>query len=128
MALLCASMHKFFLSSIWNESEHINTLPGILTENADEFHSNEDIIEAVGEIISSSCRGVSNAQVNDLCKGVLCLLHSEGLVFQIFIPQYSETVSITATICMYIQLKPFIAIKLMVLFLILELLDLPTLF
>uniref|UniRef100_A0A914WTW6 ABC transporter domain-containing protein n=1 Tax=Plectus sambesii TaxID=2011161 RepID=A0A914WTW6_9BILA len=47
----------------------------VLTENAEEFTSVEDIYEAVGEHIQSSINGLSDEAINEACKKLMHLLH-----------------------------------------------------
>jgi hypothetical protein len=53
---------------------------GVLTENAEELTSVEDIFDAVGEHIQSSVNGLSDEAINETCKRLMHLLHN-GFVF-----------------------------------------------
>ncbi len=52
----------------------------MLTENAEELTSVEDIFDAVGEHIQSSVNGLSDEAINEACKRLMHLLH-DGFAF-----------------------------------------------
>lgn len=52
----------------------------MLTENAQELTSAEDIFEAVGEHIQSSIDGLSDEAINEACERLMHLLHDGSVL------------------------------------------------